>query len=45
VQISGTAKERTLLVQFQPSETSPDKLQAIDRATRELNNPFADLTV
>jgi hypothetical protein len=47
VQISGTAKElakeRALLAQSPTSEASPDKLQAIDRAARELNNPFADL--
>lgn len=47
VQISGTAKElakeRALLAQSPSAGTSPDKLQAIDRATRELNNPFADL--
>lgn len=47
VQISGTAKElakeRALLAQSQPSDVSPEKLQAIDRAARELNNSFADL--
>lgn len=47
VQISGTAKElakeRALLAQSSTSEASPGKLQAMDRAARELNNPMADL--
>jgi len=46
VQISGTAKElakeRALLAQS-TSEVAPGKLQIMDRAARELNNPMADL--
>jgi hypothetical protein len=47
VQISGTAKElakeRVLLAQSSDPRESTDKLQLVDQATRELNNPFADL--
>lgn len=47
VQISGTAKElakeRARLAQSSGAPDSENKLQAIDQAARELNNPVADV--
>jgi hypothetical protein len=47
VQISGTAKElakeRALLAQSPDPQGSTEQLEAIDQATRELNNPIADV--
>lgn len=47
VQISGTAKElvneRNILLESGQLDTSTDKALAFEAATRELNNPMADL--